>query len=139
MQEVESLIESVQTALNEELSKAGAMPFLDIGEAREAALITFQWLLKESLPKGQQSTTPNLYDMLSYLIEKGERLGFSYDTGMEQGEMIVFIIKSKDRKNKIIPIFVELLLAHICERLGKFESEITHTEAGTIVAKIKLV
>ena len=133
------MIESVQTGLNEELSKTGSMPFLDIGEARQAALMTFEWLLKESLPKAQQSTIPpNLYDMLSYLIEKGERLGFSYDTGMEQGK-IVFIIRSKERKNKIIPIFVELLLAHTFKRLGKFESEITHTDAGTIIAKIKIV
>lgn len=77
--------------------------------------------------------------MLSCLIEEGERLGFSYDTKIEQGERIVFVIKSKDKKNNIIPIFLELLLAHICEKVGEFESEITHTESGTVVAKIKLV
>lgn len=77
--------------------------------------------------------------MLSCLIEEGERLGFSHDTKIEQGGMIVFVIKSKDKKNNIIPIFLELLLTHICEKLGEFESEITHTESRTVVAKIKLV
>lgn len=77
--------------------------------------------------------------MLSCLIEKSQRLGFSYDTKIEQGEMIVFVIKSKDKKNNITPIFLELLLAHICEKLGEFESEITHTESGTVVAAVKLV
>ena len=36
MEEVEILIESIQTAFSEELSKAGAAPFLEIGEARQA-------------------------------------------------------------------------------------------------------
>lgn len=139
MEEVEILIESIQTAFSEELSKAGAAPFLEIGEARQAAQRTYQWLLKESLQKGKRGTTPNLYDMLSYLIAKGDSLGFSYDTRMEQGGIIVFEIKSKDKINKMIPIFLELLLAHVCEKLGKFDSEITHTQDGTIVAKIKLV
>lgn len=53
--------------------------------------------------------------------------------------MIVFVIESKDKKNYITPIFLELLLAHICEKLGEFESEITHTESGTVVAAVKLV
>ncbi len=133
------MIDSVQTAFNEELTKAGAAPFLEIGEARQAAQIMYQWLLNESLPKGQHSTTSNLYDMLSYLIDKGDSLGFSYDTRMEQADTIVFVIKSKDKINKMIPIFLELLLADVCEKLGKFDSEITHTQDGTIVAKIKLV
>lgn len=67
------------------------------------------------------------------------KTSFSYDTKIEQGEMIVFVIKSKDKKNNITPIFLELLLAHICEKLGEFESEITHTESGTVVAAVKLV
>lgn len=96
MKEVEILIEFIQTAFSEELAKAGAAPFLEIGEAREAALRTYQWLLKESLQKGKRGTTPNLYDMLSSLIARGESLGFSYDTRMEQGGIIVFVIKSKD-------------------------------------------
>lgn len=97
MQGVESLAESIQTALNEELSKAGALSFLDIGDARQAALAAYRWLLKESLPKGRQSTTANLYDLLSYLLVQGERLGFSYDTKIKQGKML-FVKKAKMKK-----------------------------------------
>jgi hypothetical protein len=61
MEEVDNLIESIQTAFNEELSKAGAAPFLEIGEARHVALRPYRLLLKESLPEDKRSTTPNLY------------------------------------------------------------------------------
>ena len=72
--------------------------------------------------------------MLLYFIVQGEMVGLSYDTKIKQGKM-VFVIR--DKESKILPILLELLLAHIFEKLGKFESEIARTESG-IIATITL-
>lgn len=130
------MAESIQNALKEELSKVCTKPFLDIGEARQAAMKAYGWLL-ESIPRGEQTRTANLFDMLSYLLDQSERFGFNFDTRIEHGRLIV-VITSNDKENKILPILLELLLAQIFEDMGKFGSEITHTNIETI-AKITLV
>jgi hypothetical protein len=128
-------------SLEQALSKAGALAFLDIGESRQAVLVAYQWLLKDLLPEEMRikdaGETTNLYDMLSYLLERADALGFSCDSKTEQGKM-VFVIRSKMRDSKTISIFLELLLAHIFEKLGRFESEITHTDTE-MIAKINLI
>jgi hypothetical protein len=89
------LAKVAQTALEEQLSKSGALPFLEIGESSQAALITSQWLLKEASPKERKfdgDMTANLYDMLSYLMYKGSELGFSYETRVVKGDKVAFAI-----------------------------------------------
>lgn len=91
----------------------------------------------ESMPKTVQNGSTCLFDVLSYLLDQSERLGFSFETKIEQGKMI-FEIESNDKENKIMPVLLELLFAHIFENLGKFGSEIPHTDTETIV-KIALI
>jgi hypothetical protein len=79
---------------------------------------------------------PNLYDMVSYLIDKGERLGCTYDSKIEQGEMTISIIKNEDKNNNIVPIFLELLLAYICEKLAGLSQKFSIPKAERLLSRL---
>lgn len=65
------------------LSNAGLQPFLDMREFKHAAILTYRWLLKESIPwetrLKDKAATANLYDVFSYLLERDGMFGFTFD------------------------------------------------------------
>ncbi|MEW6604798.1 MAG: hypothetical protein AB1351_08950 [Thermoproteota archaeon] len=127
------------SVLEEELSRIGVMQLLGEGQPKQAALLTYRWLAKEALPAERRygDNTSNLYDVLSYLLERGTTFGFTYESRIEKDGVIFVITNNKLQKSRIIPIFLESLLAQICEQLCSIESEITQSGKDTIV-KIRL-
>ena len=127
------------SVLEEELSRIGIMQLLEEGQPKQAALLTYQWLAKEALPVERRygDNTSNLYDVLSYLIERGTTFGFTYESRIEKDGVVFVITSNRLQKSRIIPILLESLLAQICEQLCSIESEITQSGKDTIV-KIRL-
>jgi hypothetical protein len=71
-------------ALNQVLSASGTLPFIEKGKMEQAAFTLYEWLLKEARPTNSKiDTETSLYDMLAYMILKGERLGFSFTTHLD--------------------------------------------------------
>jgi hypothetical protein len=125
--------------LEHELSRIGATQLLDNGKSKQAAALTFQRLLKEALPAElrRHNRPSNLYDMLSYLIDRSQEFGFTCKSKIER-ESIVFVVRNDAlQENRVVPILLELLLAQIFEQLSNMEPEITQS-GKEIIVKIRL-
>ena len=125
--------------LEETLSQIGVMRMIDDGKTKQAASLIYQWLLTEvPSPRRQESAdSPNLYEMLSYLVDRSTEFGFTFETRIEKDGFVITVTNNKLQKSRVIPILLEFLLAHICEKLSNVESEIDHIGKDTIV-KIRL-
>jgi hypothetical protein len=123
----------------EELSRMRVIKLIEDGESHQAAQLCYQIVLKEALPteRRQKGDNPNLYDMLSYLIDKAAILGFTLESKIDNDSIVFAITNNRMQESRVIPILLELLLAHIFEKLSDMKSEITRSGKETIV-KIRL-
>ena len=85
------------------LTSAGLQPFLDVREFKHAAIVTYRWRLKESIPLETRlkdtSATADLHDVLSYLLELDGTFGFTFDL-IEEVKKMIFVIRNKMHDSK---------------------------------------
>lgn len=126
--------------VDDELSRMGAMQLLAEDNPKHAAILAYRWLLIDSSLEADVDDvrTPNLYDMLSYLLDKGTAFGFTYRSRIERGCIVFTITNNKlQDESRIDPILLELFIAYVFEQLSNVKPEIKQSGNDTDV-RIKL-
>jgi hypothetical protein len=125
--------------LVEELSRMGVMKLIEEGKPKQAAHLCYQRLLNDALPaeRRQNNDIPNLYDMVSYLLDTAATLGFTLESKIYKDSVFNVITNNRLQENRTIPIMLELLLVEIFEKQSNVKSEVTQSGKETTV-KIKL-